>query len=232
MSTRNKKAPAKKSKVLDARGVTKVLMSSVSGPNDPVEKLLRMYIDDYISKNKAAKTVAAGLRVLGIGFRPMIDHMTFRAVDIDRRAKEFLKCGYREDKQIGAMRYENWWAKVFRKQGYPTIFIDQAFTGSRGKKCVIPEWVRTFGDKTLHHVAILVDDIEQAIFYLEKQGIQFMDRIIGERGTDLRQIFTAPEVVEGQVFSTLELIERHRGYCGFLSPKAYGKMKFIHIAAY
>lgn len=232
MSPKVKKNRSRKSGVLDARGVAQVLMSCSSGPNDPVEKLLRMYIDDYISKNRAARTVAAGLRVLGVGLRPIIDHMTFRAVDIDRRAKEFLKCGYREDKQIGSMRYENWWAKVYRRPGYPTLFIDQAFAGMRGKKCVIPEWVRIFGDKTLHHVAILVDDIEQAIFYLEKQGIQFMDRVIGDKGSDLRQIFTAPEVVSGQVFSTLELIERHRGYCGFLSAKAYGKMKFIHIAAY
>lgn len=220
------------SRALDARGMTKALMASIAGPNDPVEKLLRMYIDDYLSKNKAARALSQGLRVLGVGLRPIIEHMTFRTLDVERRAREFLQYGYREDRTLGMMRYENWWAKVYRKTGYPTIFIDQAFAAPRGKKCVIPDWVKTFGDKTLHHVAVLVDDIEQAIFYLEKQGIHFMERIIGERGSDLRQVFTAPEIVDGKVFSVLELIERHRGYCGFLSPQAYGKMKFIHIAAY
>ncbi len=232
MKSKNKNQKKKNKTKLDARGVSQALMASIAGPNDPLEKLLRMYMDDYLSKNRAARAVAQGLKVLGVGFRPIIDHITFRSLDIEKRAREFMQYGYKEDKNIGVMKYENWWAKVYRRTGYPTIFIDQAYVGPRGKKCVIPDWVKTFGDKTIHHMAVLVDDIEQSIFYLEKQGIQFMEKIIGDRGSDLRQIFTAPEIVDGKVFSVLELIERHRAYSGFLSAKAYGKMKFIHISAY
>lgn len=195
------------------------------GPNDPLEQLLRGYLDEYIESNSAARVVATGLKIIGVGFRPIIDHITFRTHDVDERSKEFLKYGYVYDEKLGVIEYENWWAKVYRKQGYPSIFIDQAYDGERGKESLIPAWVDTFGDKVLHHVAILVDNIEESIFYLEKQGVPFADKVVGKRGTDLRQIFTKPEMKEGKAYSVLELTERHSGYGGFLPPQADGLME-------
>lgn len=196
-----------------------------SGANDPLEKLLAKYVDDFLSKNRSARVVSSGLRVIGIGFRPIIDHITFRTLKVEERAKEFFPYGYEYDTKLGVIEYENWWAKVYRKAGYPAIFIDQAFDGERGKDSLIPQWVKTFGDKTLHHIAIRVDEIEQAIFYLEKQGVAFAGKIVGGKETDLRQIFTQPELVKGQTFSVLELTERHGGYAGFLPPQADGLME-------
>lgn len=201
----------------------------LSGPNDPLEKLIQHYVDDFISNNRAAKVIYDGLRVLGIGFRPVIDHITFRTLNVEKRAKEFLSFGYQYDKKLGVIEYENWWAKVYRKMGYPTIFIDQAYDGPRGKGSLIPDWVRAFGDNVLHHVAIQVHDIESAIFYLEKQNVPFAGKIVGDKGTDLRQIFTQPEMKNGQAFSVVELAERHRGYTGFLPPQADGLMESTRI---
>ena len=192
----------------------------LTGPNDPLEQLLRYYIQDFIANNTAAKVVANGMRVIGIGFRPVIDHITFRTLDVEKRAKEFLKYGYQYDRKLGVIKYDNWWAKVYRKPGYPAIFIDQPYEGKRGKESLIPEWVKTFGDKILHHVSIQVDDIEQAVFFLEKQGVPMAGNIIGDRGSDLRQIFTKPEMKKKKAFTVLELAERHRGYQGFLPPRA------------
>ena len=201
----------------------------LTGPNDPLEKLLRRYIDDFISNNHAAQVIANGLRVVGVGFRPVIDHITFRTLNVEKRALEFLSFGYEYDRTLGVIEYENWWAKVYRKPGYPTIFIDQAFEGARGKGAIIPDWVNAFGDKTLHHVAVCVDDIETSIFYLEKQGVPFAGKIVGEKGTDLRQIFTQPEMRDGKPFSVIELAERHRGYSGFLPPQADGLMESTRL---
>jgi len=195
------------------------------GANDPLEKLLRKYINDFIANNQAAKVIADGLRVVGIGFRPVIDHLTFRTLDVEKRAKEFLVYGYRYDESLGVIEYDTWWAKVYRRANYPTLFIDQAYDVPRGKKSLIPEWVKTFGDKVLHHVAIQVDDIENAIFFLEKQGVPCAGEIVGAKGTDLRQIFTKPEMKGGKAFTVLELTERHRGYTGFLPPQAQGLME-------
>jgi hypothetical protein len=192
----------------------------LTGPNDPLEQLLRYYLQDFIANNSAAKVVADGMRVIGIGFRPIIDHITFRTLDVESRAKEFIKYGYKYDAKMGIIEYESWWAKVYRKVGYPPIFIDQAFEGKRGKGCVIPEWVETFGDQLPHHVTIQVDDIEQAAFFLEKQGVPMAGNIIGDRGSDLRQIFTKPDMKKKKPFTVLELAERHRGYQGFQPPKA------------
>lgn len=198
--------------------VTHSKTTLLTGPNDPLEQLLRYYIRDFIANNSAAKVVADGMRVIGIGFRPILDHITFRTLDVAQRAKEFLKQGYQYDSRLGRIEYENWWAKVYRKPGYPAIFIDQAYPGRRGKKSLIPEWVETFTDQIVHHVSIQVDDIEQAVFFLEKQGVPMEGSIVGDRGSDLRQIFTKPEMRKKKPFTVLELAERHRGYQGFLPP--------------
>lgn len=194
-----------------------------------LEKSLRRYVEDFVAQNGAARVVARGLEVLGIAFWPVIDHMTFRTLDVETRAREFLDCGYVVDSRLGVIEYENWWARVYRKRGYPTLFIDQAFEGKRGRESLIPDWVRTFTDRVLHHVAIRVDDIEKAIFYLEKQGVAFAGKIVGDKGTDLRQIFTQAEMRQGKAFSVLELTERHHGYEGFLPPQADGLMESTRV---
>ena len=196
-------------------------MSALSGSNDPLEKALRVYITEFVANNKGAQVVADGLRVLGIGLRPVIDHITFRTMDVDERAKEFLHYGYVYDSKVGIIEEDGWWAKIYRKPGYPAIFIDQAYEGEKGKGSGIPAWVQAFGDK-VHHMAIQVDDIETAIFYLEKQGIPFAGHIAGDRGADLRQIFAQPEMKKGKIFTVLEIIERHRGHTGFLPPESHG----------
>lgn len=198
------------------------LLSSVPGTPDPLEQALRSYLDDFVAHNKAAQVVASGLKVVGVGLRPVIDHITFRSLRVEERAKEFLHFGYAYDSKLGVIEYDNWWARVYRKPGYPAIFIDQAFDGDRGKNSLIPDWVHAFGDKIPHHVTIQVDDIENAVFFLEKQGIPFEGRILGNRGADLRQIFARPEVSNGKEFTVLELVERHRGYTGFTPSRPSG----------
>ena len=199
---------------------------------DPLETLLQHYIDDFTGQNHAAKVIADGLRVIGIGFWPVIDHITFRTLDVDKRAEEFLKLKYTYDTKLGILEYDNWFAKVYRKTGYPALFIDQAFNGPKGKGSLIPDWVKAFGDQTLHHVAIRIDEIERAIFYLEKQAVKFTGQIVGDKGTDLRQIFTQPEIKKGKAFSVVELTERHRGFDGFSPPQANRLMESTRTTGY
>lgn len=197
---------------------------------DPLEALLQRYVEDFVNQNQAARVIADGLRVIGIGFWPAIDHLTFRTLDVEVRAKEFLKYQYAYDSRLGILEYDNWFAKVYRKPGYPALFIDQAFSGARGKGSLIPAWVKAFGDETLHHVAVRVEDIEKAVFYLEKQGVKFAGQVVGERGTDLRQIFTQPEMKKGKPFSVVELTERHRGFDGFSPPQANRLMESTRVS--
>ena len=156
---------------------------------------------------------------------PLVDHCTLRTLDVDKRALEAIDLGFQYDETIGVLEFDKWWAKVYRKPGYPSLFIDQAFAGERGERSLIPGWVKAHGDQCFHHIAILVEDIESAMTTLKAQNIQFAGNIVGERGTDLRQIFTQPEMRNGEVYSVLELIERHNGYAGFLPPQADGLME-------
>jgi catechol 2,3-dioxygenase-like lactoylglutathione lyase family enzyme len=179
-------------------------------------------VDDYLAGNAAARTLKDALVDAGVGFWPVMDHLTIRTRDIDQRAKEWEELGYVYSETL---EFEDWFAKVYRLAGYPAMFIDQAYEGERGRTSLIPAWVEAFGDNTFHHVAVRVEDIEQTIRALEGRGVRFAGAIIGERGGELRQIFSAAEVRDGKPFSVLELTERHRGYMGFSPPQADALMK-------
>ena len=201
---------------------------------DQAEKTALRYTEEFVRNNRAAGVLKERLDKAGVGLFPLVDHITVRTLDVDRRAKEFLRLGFRWDKSIGAggvLEYDDWWAKVYRKPGLPAVFIDQAFKGPRGNTSVIPPWVRRFSDRVLHHIAVRVEEIEKAVSAMKKRGIRFAGPIVGGRGTDLRQIFTAADVKRGHPFTVVEIIERHRGYAGFSPPSADALMKSSVITA-
>lgn len=187
-----------------------------------LEQVIMEYVKEYVSRNQAARIVRDGLEEVGIGLFPVLDHITVRTLDIDDRAGEFLRCGYAYSETL---EYDDWWAKVYRAPGCPALFVDQGYTDQRGKTSIIPRWVKKFGDRTLHHIAVRVGDIEESMRRLESKGVKFAGSIVGERGGDLRQVFTVPEQVEGEPFSVLELAERHRGFEGFSPPQANSLMQ-------
>ena len=191
-------------------------------PGVELDALIARMIQEYVSRNQAAKALRDSLEEAGVGFYPVADHLTLRTMNIDRRAEEFTKLEYVHSETL---EYEDWYAKVYRKIGYPALFVDQAYPDDRGRTSIIPGWVKKFGDQVFHHVAVRVEDIERAIEQLKAKGVVFTGQIVGARGGQLRQIFTAPEMVDGQPFSVLELTERHRGYQGFSPPQADSLMK-------
>jgi catechol 2,3-dioxygenase-like lactoylglutathione lyase family enzyme len=187
-----------------------------------LEKLLREYVADFLANNTAGRMLDEMLRKAGIGIRPIMDHLTFRTHNIDRRAEEFVRYGF---EHAETLEYTNWFAKVYRREGYPALFIDQAFPGERGKGSIIPAWVEKFGDRHLHHVAVLVDDIDKAIAAMKENGIAFTGKIVGRHSGALRQIFTQAEKRDDEPFTVLELTERHFGFKGFSPPQAQGLME-------
>ncbi|MBI3355807.1 MAG: VOC family protein [Nitrospirae bacterium] len=187
-----------------------------------LDDLMERMVADYVAHNRAAGVLRVMLDDSGVGFSPVVDHVTIRTLDIDRGAEPFVVLGYTYDETL---KYDDWYAKVYRKAGYPALFVDQAYPDERGKTSIIPGWVKKFGDQVFHHVAVRVEDIEKAVERLKKKGVVFAGNIVGAPGGQLRQIFSAPETVDGQPFSVLELAERHRGYQGFLPPQADSLMK-------
>jgi len=193
--------------------------------SNPTDDFFSSYIEKFLKENGAARHLAESLKKCGVGLMPLVDHCTIRTQDVDRRAEDVVKLGFTQDSGLGVLEFDKWWAKVYRKPGYPTLFIDQAFSGERGQDSLIPGWVKAHGDQCFHHIAILVEEIESAIAAMKSDGIEFTGDIVGQRGTDLRQIFTKPELRNGEVYTVLELIERHNGYMGFLPPQADGLME-------
>lgn len=189
------------------------------------DKFFTDYLKAYLAENRAARLMAESLESAGVGLMPLIDHCAIRTHDVEKRALEVVSYGFCYDARLGVLEFDNWWAKVYRRPGYPSLFIDQAFDGARGLKSLIPGWVASHGDQLFHHIAVLVESIEFAIDTLKAKGVTFAGEIIGEKGSDLRQIFTQPEIKNGEVFTVLELTERHNGYQGFLPPQANGLME-------
>jgi hypothetical protein len=189
------------------------------------DKFFSSYIENFLAGNQAARDLAELLKNSGVGLMPLVDHCTLRTLDVNKRAQEVIDLGFQYDESIGVLEFDTWWAKVYRKPGYPSLFIDQAYSGERGQGNLIPGWVKAHGDQCFHHIAILVENIDFAIAAMKKRNIKFAANIVGEPETDLRQIFTEPEKRNGKVFSVLELIERHNGYIGFLPPQANGLME-------
>jgi len=190
-----------------------------------LDTLLDEYIQRFLEGNRAGRHLAGKLNDCGVGLWPVLDHLTLRTHDVNRRARRFLDFGYRQDEKIGVLEFDSWWARVYRKPGYPALFIDQAYDDERGKASLIPQWVDAHGEECFHHVAILVEDIESAISALERDGFQMAGDIVGSPNSDLRQVFTEPEKVQGEVYTVLELIERHNGYEGFMPPQADSLME-------
>ena len=190
--------------------------------NRELDGLIERMVTEYVARNRAAKFLKGLLDDAGVGFFPVVDHVTLRTLDIDRRAEQFVAFGYAFDETL---QYDDWYAKVYRKVGYPALFVDQAYGNDRGKSSIIPGWVKTFGDQVFHHIAVRVEDIDKAVERLKKNGVVFAGKIVGAAGGQLRQIFSSPEMVDGQPFTVLELAERHRGYLGFLPPQADSLMK-------
>jgi hypothetical protein len=188
--------------------------------NRHIDAVIWDYIDRYVSGNRAATMLRGALEDLGIGLRPVLDHLSIRTLDVQERALEFEAMGFAYDDHLGVIERDSWWAKVYRKPGFPAVYLDQAVPDARGAESEIPQWVERFTDGTLHHIAINVDRLEPAIDRLTKFGLAFTGQIIGEPDSEFRQIYTEPEMVDGHPFTTLELIERRWGYTGFLSPSA------------
>ncbi len=190
--------------------------------NRELDELIARMVGEFVLHNQTGKMLQAMLDEAGVGLTPVIDHVTLRTLDIDRRAEAFIALGYAYDETL---EYEDWYAKVYRKSGYPALFVDQAYAGDRGRTSIIFGWVQNFGDQVFHHIAVRVEDIERAVQQLKKKGIVFAGTIVGAQGGSLRQIFSSPEMVDGHPFSVLELAERHQGYQGFLPPQADSLMK-------
>jgi hypothetical protein len=186
-------------------------------------------INKYLAENTAARILARSLEKCGVGLLPLIDHCTIRTHDVEKRSQAFLEQGFTHDQSIGVLEFDSWWAKVYRIPGWPALFIDQAFSGKRGKDSVIPEWVDAHGDECFHHVAVVVEEIETAIQLLKLKNVEFAGTIVGDPETNLRQVFTTPEIKNGKAFTVLELIERHNGYTGFLPSQANGLMESTRL---
>ena len=177
-----------------------------------LEEILREYAEGLVLENTAARVVARGLSLVGIGLRPVLDHFIFRTVHLNERAKEFLALGYERDPVAKVLEQKGHGVEVFRRGCAPAILVEHPH-----EKAEL-DWIAHFGDKKPYAMALRVDDIEDATFRLEKQSIGFIRPPAGKHGEALREIAALPEQKNGKNAHHLILVERHAGDSRFYAP--------------
>lgn len=189
-------------------------MPTASGCKDAafLEQALKRYTEDLTAENVAARVVARGLSLVGVGIRPVLDHFIFRTVHLKERTREFLDLGYQRDPAAKVLEHKGHSVEVFRCGCAPAVLVEHPHE----KEGL--EWVAHFGDRKPYVMALRVDDIEEAAFRLEKQAVVFLRPPAGKRGETLREIAAAPEVRDGKNAHHLALVERHAGDQRFYSP--------------
>src|SRR5256885_11027459 len=86
-----------------------------------LDALIARMIEDYVSRNRAAKVLRDSLDEAGGGFYPIADHLTLRTLNIDRRAGGFTRLGDGDSATVGD---EDWYTKVHRKLRVPAVLAD------------------------------------------------------------------------------------------------------------
>lgn len=189
-------------------------MLSSSGCKDPsnAEQVLKQYASDLAVENTAVRVVLRGLSLVGVGVRPVLDHFIFRTVHLKERSREFLELGYEIDPAAKVLESKGHGVEVFRKGCGPAILIEHPH-----EKAGL-DWVAHFGDKKPYALALRVEDIEEAVFRLEKQSVGFIRPLAGKHGEALREIASVSEIKDGKSTCHLILVERHADDRRFYSP--------------
>ncbi|OQA58193.1 MAG: hypothetical protein BWY42_00155 [Candidatus Omnitrophica bacterium ADurb.Bin277] len=182
-----------------------------------LEQLLKKNIDAFAAVNPSAKVILRGLSLVGIGFRPVLDHLLFRTTRPSERVREFTELGYSGDPSARVMDGCGNPVSVYRCRCLPAILIEEA----RGKDS--REWVRLFGDSSPYMLGMKVDSLEEAAFYLEKQAVRFLRPEAGKPGEEVRAIAALPVFRDGAAVNVLVLVERHAGNTNYYGPDFWSK---------
>jgi len=189
------------------------MASEVSaGSSVLLEQVFKKYAEDFAQRNPAAKVLARGLSLVGVGMRPLLDHFVFCTLRPKERVQEFLDLGYEKDPAAKLFSNKGHHTEVFRKGCAPAILIKYP-QDKPGQ-----DRVRELGDKDPYVLAVRVNDIEEAAFRLEKQAVAFLRPPAGKKEDSLRQIATSPEIRQGFPASYVMLVERHAGDRRFYLP--------------
>ncbi|EFK97065.1 hypothetical protein LDC_0900 [sediment metagenome] len=170
-----------------------------------LEASLKKYAEAFALQNHAAKVVMRGLSLVGVGLRPVLDHIAFRTLHLKQREQEFLDLGYEKDVTAKVLLKKGHGMEVFRRGCAAAIILEHPHEKSG------LDWIAAFGDREPYYLAVRVEDLDEAVFCLEKQGIGFLRPMAGHRDDHLRQVAAVPEMKNGKEYSHLVLVERHAG---------------------
>jgi hypothetical protein len=81
------------------------------------------FISHFLSKNEATFYIANELSNFAVGLMQLIYHCILCTLDVVKRAGNLLSIGFFHDHVLITLKFYNWWAKVYRKPGYPSLYV-------------------------------------------------------------------------------------------------------------
>ncbi len=183
----------------------------MNGFVDPLDKIFDGYIKNICEDSIAIKTFFRALSLVGIGARPVLDHIIFRTSSPRQIIAPFLEFGYGRDLNARILPDSSSW-EIYRCENAPAILLSIPHTKEE------LDWLNRWEDDHPYVIAVRVKDIDQAVFNLEKQGVIFLRPSTGSAKENLREIAIAPSTVEGMDKSFLLLVERHQQSRDFYAP--------------
>ena len=134
-----------------------------------------------------------------------LDHIAFRVADIRPVVDFYVETmGFQVVQEMQMdIAVSKAFSNVLNLPGQPFfIFVDQGVEEDN----IITRWVKDHGPG-LHHMAYLVDDIDNAAEILRRQGMKFTTEEVIDTGGGLRQLFSLPNSDTGLI---TEIIQRER----------------------
>lgn len=184
-------------------------MSQELSSQDPLKEMLQSALTAFVSQNHAARVVSQGLKLVGTGMLPVIDYLCFLTDRGEASIQSFLDHGYRRGSaEVSVSEGEG---QVYFKEGYPAIVL----VTSSGSESFVKAWTEKHPDSQVFMLGVKVENIENAVFYLEKQGVPFAGFITGQRGDVFRFAVSSSEAAETPLPGALVLVERLQAYAGY-----------------
>lgn len=166
---------------------------------------INAYLKEFRAHYPVADAFLKSLSLVGVGVWPVADHLLFRVYDGAPKTEELLALGYKLKSKKVAHESRGSLITAYAQVSFPDILIE---TPSKKGVGEASQWIEKNNQQELAGLAIRVEEIESAVYFLEKQGVKFHYPIHGKTPEALRWIKMSISENDGASDSAFFLLER------------------------
>jgi len=166
---------------------------------------INSYLEEFKSRYPVVEVFFKSLALVGVGIWPVVDHLLFRVYDGTEKTEELLSLGYVLKSKKVAHESRGSLITSYAQISFPDVLVETPAKKGVGDAA---NWIDKNSESELAGMAIRVEEIEKAVYFLEKQNIKFYYPIHGARSETLRWIKMVLKEAGDQSDSAFFLLER------------------------